>query len=262
MGMLKIAHIINPVKVDKSSDLYLAQPITFETMRVARNFVEKKLDVSLYSAQLEEDEDFVPDFFIKTKNLERSVLDLGTFGIKRKLPLLKDILDRLYHASNADYFIYTNADIGLMPYFYLTIHSIISQGYDAFVINRRTIPDTYRQVNEIYLMYAQIGESHIGHDCFVFKREVYPGFKLGNVCIGIRLVGRVLLWNLVAYSRRFKEFKNLHLTFHLGQNKPWKNPGLKDYYDFNKNEARKVLQSLDLKHGFIGLLQEKYPDYL
>ncbi|MFC2146251.1 hypothetical protein ACFLRT_02710, partial [Acidobacteriota bacterium] len=250
--MLKIAHIINPVKVEKSSDLYFAQPITFETIRIAKEFVENQdqLKVTLYSAQFEEDGDLVPNFFKKTTNLERSVLDLGTFKIKRKLPILKDILDNLFQSSAADYFVYTNADIGLMPHFYLAINKIITEGYDALVINRRTISAAYQQVNEIPLMYAQIGEPHIGHDCFVLKREVYPEYKLGNVCIGIRLVGRVLLWNLLAYSKKFKEFKNLHLTFHLGQNKPWKNPGLKDYDDFNKNEARKVLQYLNRKHDF------------
>jgi hypothetical protein len=36
--MIWIAHIINPVDVGVSSDLFIAQPITFETMRVAREF--------------------------------------------------------------------------------------------------------------------------------------------------------------------------------------------------------------------------------
>ena len=111
-------------------------------------------------------------------------------------------------------------------------------------------------------MFAEIGESHIGHDCFVFKREIYPRFKLGNVCVGVRLVGRVLLWNLLAYSGEFNEFKNLHLTFHAGTNKPWKNPDLKDYDKFNELEAKKALQLINQGRDFIRLLKEKYPDYL
>ncbi len=39
---MKLAHIINPVAVQGSSDLFIAQPITFETMKVARNFAIKK----------------------------------------------------------------------------------------------------------------------------------------------------------------------------------------------------------------------------
>ena len=38
--MLKIAHIINPAKIKKTSDLYLAQPVTFETMRIAKEFAK------------------------------------------------------------------------------------------------------------------------------------------------------------------------------------------------------------------------------
>jgi hypothetical protein len=234
-------------------------------MRQAREFARDDVDgvdVQLYTAQFEEDRDFIPGFFTKTRDLEQSVLDLGTFKIKRKLPILKDILDRLFQASDADYFIYTNADIGLMPHFYSTVVKIIADGYDAFVINRRTLPDTYREAAEIPLIYAEIGESHIGHDCFVFKRDMYPGFKWGNVCVGIRLVGRVLLWNLVAYSKKFEEFRNFHLTFHLGQDKPWKNPALKDYDEFNENEAKKTLHLINREKDFIRLLKERYPAYL
>ena len=33
---LKLAHIVNPVVVSQSSDLFVAQPITFQTMIEAR----------------------------------------------------------------------------------------------------------------------------------------------------------------------------------------------------------------------------------
>lgn len=267
MGIeLKIAHIINPVKVGESSDLYKAQPITFATMNIASRFTnngEANLAVSQYAAFFEEDESLVPPQLGKTRVLDRSILNLGTFKKKRKLPLLKDILDRLYEtASDADYLIYTNADIGLVPNFYESVAAIICEGYDAFVINRRTIPADFNGAEEIPLMWAQAGEKHIGHDCFVFKRDVYPHFHLGNVGIGIRLVGRVLLWNLVAQSTRFKEFKDLHLTFHLGQDKPWKNSVLKDYDRHNYEEAATVLKILDRKYNLVATLRENYPDYL
>ncbi len=67
------------------------------------------------------------------------MLDCGRFAVPRKLPLIKDILGRLYDASDAEYFIYTNVNIGLMPNFYVAVNAIIESGYDAFVINRRTI---------------------------------------------------------------------------------------------------------------------------
>ncbi len=260
--MLKIAHIINPVKVKEPSDLSWAQPITFETMEIAREFAEETADIALFSAQFPEDADFVPAIFNRTKNLERSVLDLGRFQKERKLPLLRDILERLYHASDANFFIYTNVDIGLLPHFYLAVDRIISGGYDAFVINRRTVSDRFNRIEEIPLMYAELGEAHIGHDCFVFKREAYPRFKLGNVCIGVRLVGRVLLWNLLAYAKKFREFKDLHMTFHSGKNKPWQDPGYADYDRFNETEAVNVLRLIDQEQDFIRVLKENYPDYL
>ena len=127
--MRTIAHIINPVIVQPTSDLYVAQPVTFETMRVARDFARGKVGVQLLSTQYPEDRAFVPDGFTATPDLERSVLDLASFGIKRKLPLLRDIVARLYEAApEAEYLIYTNNDIALMPYFYLAVNALIDSG--------------------------------------------------------------------------------------------------------------------------------------
>ncbi|MCP5108396.1 MAG: sulfotransferase, partial [bacterium] len=253
--MIRIAHIINPVKVDPSSDLHTAQPVTFETMLVARQFAAGSVEVSLYSTQFAEDRDFVPRFFKKTKDLERSVLDLGNFNVKRKLPILKDILDRLHSASDAGYFIYTNSDIALMPNFYTSIAKIIKQGHDAFVINRRTIPGHYSKIEDIPLMYSETGEPHKGWDCFIFKRELYSRFELGNVCVGIGGVGRVLIWNLIAQAAKFKEFKNRHLTFHIGNDRIWLNDEYSDYKQFNREEARDALKKINSKSKNIDKLK-------
>lgn len=257
--MLKIAHLINPVKVDKTVDLYWAQPITFETMRIAKAYARDTVDVTLLSAQYREDADFVPGFFKKTENLERSILEVGDFYRKRKLPLLKDILDNLYSSSDADYLVYSNCDIALMPYFYTAIAQIIAQGYDAFVIDRRTIPATYSKVEDIPFMYAAAGEPHKGFDCFVFKRELYPEFQLGDVCVGIQVVGRLLLWNLVSTAKKFKEFKNSHLTFHIGNERVWKKVEFADYKIHNRKEAQNSLKKIDEKfHSLKKLKQSGY----
>ncbi|MFQ5632930.1 MAG: hypothetical protein ACE5I1_29525, partial [bacterium] len=194
--MRKIAHLVNPVLVRETSDLHLAQPVTIETMRVAREFARGKVEVELLTAQYPEDRPLVPEDFLATPDLDRSVLDVGTFKKARKLPLIADILDRLYEATDAEYLVYTNVDISLQPHFYMTVDSMIENGLDAIVINRRTIPGTYRRVAEIPLMYAEVGKKHEGHDCFIFRRDVYPRFQLGKVCIGAPMIGRVLLWNL------------------------------------------------------------------
>lgn len=239
---LNIAHIINPVKVDRVSDLFTAQPITFETMKIAQETAKNEVNVSLYSAQYHEDESIIPDYFTKTPNLERSVLDLGCFKKARKLPLIKDILDRLYQANpEADYLIYTNADIALQPHFYIEVTKLIDQGYDAFVINRRVIDKKYTKIEEIPLMYPEKGKSHIGHDCFIFKRSLYPKFELGQICIGMPLIGRALYVNCVLNSTNFEEFKNLYLTFHIGNNWTWGKKIFNDYHLYNKNQMKNIM---------------------
>jgi hypothetical protein len=239
--MRKIAHIINPIIVNESSDLFVAQPITFETMRIAQEFARGHVDVALYSAQYPEDRPIVPGWFQMTPDLARSILDIVSFHKKRKLPLIKDILDRLYDASDAEYFIYTNVDIALMPYFYVAINKIIETGYDSFVINRRTISKEYINTDHLYLMFSQAGEKHPGYDCFVFKRDFYPRFKTGTACVGANWIGRVLITNVICYSTKFDVFEDLHLTFHIGDDRSWKTKENLDYDEYNETELHKIL---------------------
>ena len=133
-----LAHIINPVKVRTSSDLYVAQPLTFSSL-VNAKFYSNEIDIEQYAVCFPEDYDFVPNELILLPFLKRSVLDLGNFKLSLKLPILSDILFSLNSCSNAEYFIYTNVDIAILPFFYSTVNWIIDQGFDAFVINRRTI---------------------------------------------------------------------------------------------------------------------------
>jgi hypothetical protein len=252
-SITKIAHIVHPVIIGHASDLVVAQPITFETMRIAQDFAQKDeaADVKLVAVQYHDEERMsLPECFIRVPDLIRSVADIKTFKKSLKLALIKDILDALFDAArDADYMIFTNVDIALQPYFYHTVSKIIDHGYDAFVINRRTISDRYSSIDEIPLMYAQIGESHVGYDCFVFKREFYPLFKLGSVCIGTAWVGRTLLANLVACADKFKEFNNEHLTFHIGDSMPWRRNEFCDYFQENRKEYLNIFHQLEAEHG-------------
>jgi hypothetical protein len=249
--MISFAHIINPVQVDESSDLFIAQPITFETMRMARQFSEGTLDVTLYAIQhQDETRILLPDCFRRIPDLTRTVIDIKTFIKKKELPLIKDILDALFEtADHADYLIYTNVDIALQPYFYKSISKMIEQGYDAFVINRRTISGRYSNPKQISLMFAEIGEPHPGYDCFVFKRGLYPQFKLGTICIGTAWIGRALLANMAAYAGKFKEFRNEHLTFHIGDAQKWRQDDYQDYFLANLNEYLTLFSQLEAEQG-------------
>ena len=236
--MVKLAHIVNPVRVGEESDLFFAQPVTFKTMAVARDFAKDfGVEVELFSAQYPEDRSMIPDTFIKTPDLGRSVLDFGEFKKPRKLPLIKDILDRLYQNTDADYLIYTNVDIALMPNFYVTVNQLIEQGYDAFFINRRTISKEYSRVEEFPLMYSEAGEKHPGYDCFVFNRAVYPKYDFGKACIGSGAIGKAILINLICYSKKLGEFRDQHLTFHIGNDRNWKQDQYQDYKLFNVKEV-------------------------
>lgn len=238
---MRVAHIINPVLVDDTTDLKIAQPITFETMRMAKDFAKEQVEVVQFAAVFPEDEKIVPDYLTKTKNLERSVLDINHFNEKRKLPLIKDILDNLYESSNADYFIYSNVDIALMPQFYIEVEKIIESGYDAFVINRRTISEKFTSIEQLPLMFKEGGGKHPGYDCFVFKRENYKKFRMGMACVGANWIGRVVISNVMAFAEKFKVFEDLHLTFHIGDNRSWKKEKYLDYDRHNEIELLTIL---------------------
>ena len=250
--MKKIAHIVNPVLVKPTSDLFVAQPITFESMRIAQQKASGNVVVDLFAVGYAEDAPVMPAGFQILPQLIRSVFDVGIFQQQRKLPLLKDILERLYAGSEADFCIYTNVDIGLQPDFYLKVNEFIDQGLDAFVINRRTISNGYTRLDELALMWAEVGEPHRGWDCFVFRRDLIPHFVLGDVCVGATRVGLALLSNLVAYGRSFKEFKAEQLTFHIGDERQWLNPAFADYDAHNTHELKQILATLESTQGPFG----------
>jgi len=237
---IKIAHIIKPCKVSIESDLYTAQPITFESLRIAKEYSKNEVEVTLFTSQYIEEIEMIPDFFNKTSSLSQSILDFEHFEHKRKLPLLKEVLDKLDANSDADYFIYSNVDISVQPYFYLTVAAYIRSGLDAFVINRRTISKKYTEPYELPLMYGEIGKEHPGHDCFLFSKSAYQNFLLGNICLGTGWVGRVLLWNLFCFSKKLGNFPFHSLTFHVGDDMVWRKPKYQSYFEFNRKEAQNI----------------------
>lgn len=242
--MLKIAHIINPVIVDVESDLYYAQPIIFESLKIAKEFANKNVEVKHFSAQFEEDLKLVPNWIQSTPNLERSVLDIKTFQKSKKLPLIGDILDKLIHAQpNAHYYIYSNVDIGLKPHFYLFITKMIQNGVDAIAINRNDIPDHYKSIDELPEIYGEIGKPHKGIDCFVFSAEHARKYDFQQSIIGSGPVGLCFIANMITYSNNFKWIENRDLTFHIGENIAWKKPQLSDYLGFNLLELSKIVNT-------------------
>jgi hypothetical protein len=230
--MTKIAHIINPVKAPKGSELDIVQPITFETMRLAKSFTQAEIEVELFTTCYSEDHSIIPDFFIKTKDLDKSIRDIDAYASKKKLPFIKDILGRLFDATDAQWLIYTNADICLMPQFYMAVNGMIAEGHDAILINRRRISKRYNSIAQLAEMYSDIGGSHPGYDCFVFHRSLLDRFLLDGICIGVPFIEVSLLHNLIAFASNLKHVDDMHLTFHIGMEVM---PAVdKDLYQYNR----------------------------
>jgi len=242
MGM-KITHVINPVNVGPSSDLFKAQPVTFESMRRARAFVDGELQISFHAACYPEDESLIPDFFDGQSILTSSVLDQGSFLKPRKLPLIGDIINSV-EPTSFDYLVYTNVDIALMPTFYAEVAARIKEGKESFIINRRTISTEFDHPDQLNRMYAQAGEIHPGLDCFVMSRAVVEQSSFAKAIIGTTFIGKVLELNCRVLSREFALYTHDHLTFHLGDDRSWRNPDLDDYVQYNKKEFRKVVDAL------------------
>lgn len=161
----RIAHVVTPVTVPPHSELAIAQPIVFESMRRA-----KKENVELLAVPFA-DENIIPSGFTKAGELTRSAKDLSGYNITRKLPILSDILHAAAQSSGAEYLIYINADIILAPNFYHEVTKLIEQGHDAFVINRRTVSDHWKSVDDLPKIINEEGRRHPGYDCFIFPRS-------------------------------------------------------------------------------------------
>jgi len=239
-----VAHIINPFVASGDSDLIFAQPITFETMRKARELAKGVIEVELLAACFEEDAKIVPSYFQKTHFLKASVLDKSTFNSKIKLPLLKDILEKAINASTAEYIIYSNVDIALYPNFYLKINDWINHGFDAIIVNRKRIKPIYTKPEQIELMLKVPGKSHPGFDCFVFHRSIFEKMELEDICIGVPFIEITFSQNLFHLAKKYKLVKSGEHTFHLGM-EIFKNRAPKEYYDYNKKEYKKAILKLD-----------------
>lgn len=208
MSKIRITHIINPVKVDPGhpSYLYFAQPITFESFRNAKQYIDDMnldVEISLYTAQYEEDVEIIPNYFTQTPNMDKSCLDYFNFAKKdRKLPLIRDILYKLYDNCDAEYLIYSNVDISLKPNFYKYIYDKIKEGYDGLTICRWDLGkmdrDGIYSVNDMEKLYKLKGRPMPGYDCFVFHRYITKTY------IGIYIYWLYTNWKsiMVWYSKQ------------------------------------------------------------
>jgi hypothetical protein len=247
-----IAHLVNPVSGHRELDA--VQTITFASMRDARAHAAGAAQVELLAAGFVDD-DPLPGGFRSTRPLARSVLDAGRFALPRRLPLIGDLIERLVESSDAEWLVYTNVDIGLSADFYRQL-ARLGEEADAFTINRRTVAATPEQARDLEWLRAQPGEPHWGHDCFVFHRRLVEGVDLGTVCIGFPPVGQLLLAVLSTLAPRFRVHDQLHLTFHVNDDRSWCDPRYDDYLAHNCAEALAALDRVAQKRRLSPLAEE------
>jgi len=243
---MEIAHIINVTEINdskKASYLHIAQPLTMRSMVIAQKTAKSVIDVDLVAIKHKDEKVSVPSEFEWAPDLDKYAWEhieaLKNVIPHKPLPRLKDLILSLYNMSDAEYFIFTNLDIGLYPHFYIRVKEIIEKGYDAFCINRRDLPKEHDGVlldeSAIEMIFSIEGIQHPGIDCFVFKKEIVPSLNFGNVYIGYPPVGQVLKTQLEINSKNFLWVKDEKITFHIGSDIAWNNGGA--YLKENWNQA-------------------------
>jgi hypothetical protein len=230
---MQFVHVFSPYAVDYVNPFYpldQIQNVTFESMIRAWHAASPNLGVRMYCAVFPSDSHIVPDRLFETAYLNRSTfLEYPNLLPPKALPFVDDIIRSASTAAGEyDYLIFTNADIGLTEDFYNAVAMKIYQGYDAFTINRRTLPkscvDKVPPGHELSAIDEKIqtGLSHPGSDCFVIKREIVESFSLGDLFLGFPPVAKNIVQILTRLAFKFHRFDSSEgLTFHLGDDRSW-----------------------------------------
>jgi hypothetical protein len=238
---LELNHIVN--FYDSAGTEDRTQELTADSMREAKQRVRK---VRLIAVVSRDQQQAIPRGF-KGVNLNRTVVDTAQFSKHRPLPLLFDILERGAAACRADsYLVFSNTDICLQPYFYGAVHSLITHGFDCLIINRRTVASIEDYGAWTGFSALESGESHPGLDCFVFPTEWVGRFIRSNACVGVGYVMRSLLFNLVVLARRMLIMRDVHLTYHFGDDRRWDTAEFEEYQDHNVAQARFIFDTLSV----------------
>lgn len=240
----RIVHMVNPYPARADSGSGKLQKLTYDSMRVARDFDGG--EIMLASVQHKDDKKLTPEGFHCGRYLERNVTDLAEFRKPQPLPLLFDILERGAElAGPEEFLIYTNSDIILMPFFYSAVRDFIEHGFDAINICRKTIGEHALYDDHENLARAEVGETHPGSDCFVFSKTIYDQFIRNNACIGKEGVAKSLLLNMATSAKRMLVLRNVNLTYHIGDDRDWTSPEVQDYTAHNQQELQKLYQQLN-----------------
>lgn len=240
-------HVVNPFA---APERMAEQQLAFESMRQARMLYESRCraasapgSVKFVAAAFEEDQAFAGAELEHVVLLRRSALDLASFRVPRKLPILLDVIEAgCAKAAKGDFLVYTNSDICLAPSFYGAVALLLSCGIDAISINRRTIEPFAYDPGLLPLMAASLGSKHPGFDCFVFPADWFDSFVPTHVLSGAAGVDRWPLYNMVTHAQKMLLLNSVHLTFHIGDDQAWTQ--LVEYAEFNIRQLKTIYARL------------------
>jgi len=253
---MRLTHVINPFRPPDASPAASAQRAAVKSIelavRTARSIDNAPpLDIRVVAVAAPEDRPAAPPFADDFVPLDRALPDVVDIRPCRTLPLIQDLLRLGAAAIDApsdddDLLIYTNSDIGLTPTFYALVARLAREA-PAFAIRRRNIDAAITDPTELPLMLAQIGEAHEGTDCFVMPRSVAADIDLGCVAIALPGIEHAVLCAVdAAVGHASKSFRNLHATFHHGDDRVWERDD--ELSAFNRAEAARVVAELARTH--------------
>ncbi len=264
----RIIHYLNPFPAKPGSEHDRAQRVTLASMKQARAVAattSPDLTVEFVKVTLEQDLPTPLLDFDRHCRLERTILDLKDFKIPRPLPLVMDVLTAGSVAKD-DIFIFTNADIALVPDFYTFIEALFRRGVDAAIINRRTISGVYKDESDLPLMAVEAGRPHPGFDCFAFRGHQRDALLPYDSCIGIGGVMLPLVHQLLAKATRPVVLLDAHATYHLGDDRQWQADDFADYTDHNRHEIDRTFERLisdaEIKERLVKRLSQAHESWI
>eukprot|EP00011_Vannellida_sp_DIVA3-517-6-12_P000842 CAMPEP_0114613148 /NCGR_PEP_ID=MMETSP0168-20121206/4983_1 /TAXON_ID=95228 ORGANISM="Vannella sp., Strain DIVA3 517/6/12" /NCGR_SAMPLE_ID=MMETSP0168 /ASSEMBLY_ACC=CAM_ASM_000044 /LENGTH=908 /DNA_ID=CAMNT_0001824145 /DNA_START=21 /DNA_END=2744 /DNA_ORIENTATION=+ len=215
----EIVHVLNPYVPRRGGHSEIELTVVQRAIERAYNYAwERGIRVKVLAAVFEEDEAIVEyPYQHTTRPLVRHFLD----HLGRKLPLTGDIFDRAYEdAGQADYFLFTNADIACLPHFYELVWqkysmpnrtvSLLREQLDLDDINLEAPID----VDGLYTAAATIGLEHPGDDAVIIPMEWLPRIHYDMVYAAYPPVACTFITQLKQFGPISKV--RARITFHLG----------------------------------------------
>jgi hypothetical protein len=239
--MTKIAHVVNPVKIDQESEFFKIQKSTLQSIEIARTHSDPNDEIDLWYVQ-----GYLENFNLTNPwnilgSLSRNISSQNSDLASRNLPVFQDIIDIINQKlSNYDIVIYSNMDIAVLPFFYDFISHAYQLDHDAIVINRRRISSQFINEKSITNSFVEIGKSHPGFDCFALSPSIYKKLNFESICLGIPFFEVSMIHQIAVYSRNPYWVLDKHLTFHFGYSVLGFKKDL--YYRHNKAEFQNKIQ--------------------